>query len=401
MYNGDFIDAFTYNLLTCIYITIIFGLAMLLDVLWANRKEALLVRYAWRICSAFACAMALSSALTITVILGSHHGRITGVSADEERFLLAHVRPRPVPLNYRHNKLGVASVIFMWLGTLATSASTAIMSRCLKNIERKDSISSSGNETEELSRHARGLQNHGERQTRAGALRRTLAEDAKELLSGGEKTQRVLDLGKTLAGKARIMAREGVRTMPHRGFQPKSNDNTSSNSKRRSQAIDLGRTLASDAMELISDATQKVHSVALGKKPLRNGMTDLPSSGAEEVSEERGKLSSKRSSQAIGITKRLAGDAKELLHSGVTKMQGHVPEEELNGIGSSSKRRSQAIDLGKALASDAKELLTAGLKKPQEQSTRDGPGGLALDWNGSLAGVRVSFSVHKKVRVGP
>lgn len=546
VFNRDFINAFSYNGLAGLYVAIMFALAVISDLLWPDRNEGKFIRQAWRVSSVLACAMAISATFTVTIILSSHSGRLTGVSADEERFLLAHVRPEPVPLVYKRNKRGVASVVFIWFGTLTTIASTVIMWHSLNHVDTKDTVSSSSTLTESIEAPSESTQRTRavmQKNSRASGLRKKLADDAKDLVPDMAKIREVSGPLKVFATDTRHLAAKGLKVVPGRVTKDRRSTSGPMNSKKRSQAT-VG-TLNDDAVELVTRGARKVQTIGSGQNSqpdeasniqglaagkgldgnsassskrrsqgiattLNDNDTELitrgarkaeavDSTGKPEQSQEthtrdpgapdvldghvassikrrsraidmtnmlagdakelfeagvmkiqrreayeelegQGSSSGKRRSQVIDLTKMLAGDAKELLEAGVTKFQGRRASEDLNGNASSSKRRSQAFeigkvladdakelldagvaklqargvqderngsgpsgkrrsqafDLGRALADDAKELLTAGVKKVQGRRAREGHDGSVLDWNGSLAGVRVSFSVQKQ-----
>lgn len=135
VYNNDFVGAFSYNIFVGVYVATIFGSAFFFDLFWPERKESAAVKMAWRICSVLACAFTLSSALLITIILATHNARITGVSAAEARHLLSVAQPNQ-PLIYKHNKRGIASVVFIWVGMVSTIASTALLWHSLSHIDK-------------------------------------------------------------------------------------------------------------------------------------------------------------------------------------------------------------------------------------------------------------------------
>jgi len=107
----------------------IFGAAFFFDLFWPDRHESKSVRIAWKACSVLASCFALSSAILLTVILSTHKATLTGDATGLDLKL-------DPPLSYKHNAEAIASVVLIWLGWIATCASTGLMFSSVNHIEK-------------------------------------------------------------------------------------------------------------------------------------------------------------------------------------------------------------------------------------------------------------------------
>ncbi|KAF1935077.1 hypothetical protein EJ02DRAFT_389714 [Clathrospora elynae] len=133
VHNNDFIGIASYNIFVGVYVAIIFGSAFFFDLFWPERKESKAVVLAWKMCSIFACMITLPCALAYTYIVASKSAYVTGTSAAEAQRLLAMYGGSP--LQYRSNGRAVASVVFLWPGTVFTFVSTCILWHSLAHID--------------------------------------------------------------------------------------------------------------------------------------------------------------------------------------------------------------------------------------------------------------------------
>lgn len=125
VHNDDFIGAASYNIFVGIFVATIFGAGFFFDLFWPERYESPSVKLAWRICAIIAAIMALSSALTLTIIVATHHAWVSGTDAATARRLL--IEYGGSPLRYRDNGRAIASVVFLWPGFVATVASAILL----------------------------------------------------------------------------------------------------------------------------------------------------------------------------------------------------------------------------------------------------------------------------------
>lgn len=125
VHNNDFIGAASYNIFVGIFVATIFGAGFFFDLFWPERHESPSVKLAWRICAIIAATMALSSALTLTIIVATHHAWVSGTDAATARRLL--IQYDGSPLRYRNNGRAIASVVFIWPGFVATVASAILL----------------------------------------------------------------------------------------------------------------------------------------------------------------------------------------------------------------------------------------------------------------------------------
>jgi len=118
VHNNNFIGIASYNIFVGIYVATIFGSAFFFDLFWPERHESRGVKIAWKVCSVFACMLTLACALAYTYIVASKSAYVTGVDAAIAQADLAAYGGSP--LRYRDNGRAIASVVFLWPGTVFT-----------------------------------------------------------------------------------------------------------------------------------------------------------------------------------------------------------------------------------------------------------------------------------------
>lgn len=118
VHNNNFVGIASYNIFVGVYVATIFGSAFFFDLFWPERYESPSVKLAWRLCSIFACMLTLSCALAYTDIVATQSAFVTGTNAAESQQLLAKYGGSP--LRYRENGRAIASVVFLWPGTVFT-----------------------------------------------------------------------------------------------------------------------------------------------------------------------------------------------------------------------------------------------------------------------------------------
>ncbi|KAK8167473.1 hypothetical protein BC567DRAFT_265183 [Phyllosticta citribraziliensis] len=137
VHNNDYVGAGSYNIFVGVFVAFIFGSAFFFDLFWPERREIPGVRKAWRITSVLSCAFTLSSAIVFTVITATRSVHITGVSAARGQELASQwPKNKTNPLLYRKNPRAVASIVFLWIGTLFTWVSTVILYLSLSHDEK-------------------------------------------------------------------------------------------------------------------------------------------------------------------------------------------------------------------------------------------------------------------------
>lgn len=119
-HNNDFVGIASFNIFSGIFVATIFGAAFFFDLFWPERHESKSVRISWKVCAILSIVMGLADALALTVIVAKHRATITGVSTAVAREL-HHLAGGP-SLIYKDNARAVASVVFLWLGWIATIA---------------------------------------------------------------------------------------------------------------------------------------------------------------------------------------------------------------------------------------------------------------------------------------
>ncbi|KAF2476821.1 uncharacterized protein BDR25DRAFT_208746 [Lindgomyces ingoldianus] len=133
VHNNNFTGIASYNIFVGIYVATIFGSAFFFDLFWPERHESYRVKIAWRVCSILACLFTLSAALTFTIILAMRSAYVTGTDANTAERLLREYGGSP--MKYRDNGRGIASVVFLWPGMVATVASTLLLWHSLSHID--------------------------------------------------------------------------------------------------------------------------------------------------------------------------------------------------------------------------------------------------------------------------
>ncbi|KAK7547140.1 hypothetical protein IWX49DRAFT_106747 [Phyllosticta citricarpa] len=137
VHNNDYVGAGSYNIFVGIWVAFIFGSAFFFDLFWPERREIPGVRKAWRITSVLSCAFTLSSAIVFTVITATRSVHISGIPEDRGRQLASQwPKAKTNPLEYRKNPRAIASIVFLWIGTLFTWVSTVILYLSLSHDEK-------------------------------------------------------------------------------------------------------------------------------------------------------------------------------------------------------------------------------------------------------------------------
>lgn len=133
VHNNNFVGIASYNIFVGVYVATIFGSAFFFDLFWPERSESPAVKLAWRICSVLACMFTLSAALAYTYIVAAKSAYVTGTDAGTATRLL--IEYGGSPLRYRENGRAVASIVFLWIGMVATFASTGLLWHSLSHID--------------------------------------------------------------------------------------------------------------------------------------------------------------------------------------------------------------------------------------------------------------------------
>lgn len=135
IHNNNFVGIASYNIFVGIYVATIFGAAFFFDLFWPERQESRAVKLAWRICSVLACMFTLSCAIAYTYIVATKSAYLSGSNLTQAVREAARFKNGDATLVYKENKRALASVVFLWVGTVATFVSTFIMWRSLAYID--------------------------------------------------------------------------------------------------------------------------------------------------------------------------------------------------------------------------------------------------------------------------
>lgn len=119
VHNDDFVGIASFNIFVSIAVATIFGAGFFFDLFFPNRWEPMDIRWAWRISAVVVSIMCLADAIAFTVILATGKASITATAADVAAIATMKFTPTIV---YRHNGRGLATVVLLWLGLVATIA---------------------------------------------------------------------------------------------------------------------------------------------------------------------------------------------------------------------------------------------------------------------------------------
>jgi len=133
VYNNNYVGIASYNIFVGVAIATIFGAAFFFDLFWPERYESPGVKLAWKISAVFVCVAALGDALAYTYIVATKSSYIFGVSPQEAAEIYAKQGNKPIAGPYKHNARAVASIVFLWVGWVATIASTCILFASIKH----------------------------------------------------------------------------------------------------------------------------------------------------------------------------------------------------------------------------------------------------------------------------
>jgi lipid-A-disaccharide synthase-like uncharacterized protein len=121
VHNNNFVGIASYNIFVGIFVATIFGAAFFFDLFWPERAESRGVKIAWKLCSILACLLTLSDALAYTYIVASKSAQVSGTNDENAQRLLSQFRKASeTPLQYSKNGRAVASIVFLWPGTIFT-----------------------------------------------------------------------------------------------------------------------------------------------------------------------------------------------------------------------------------------------------------------------------------------
>ncbi|ETN46510.1 uncharacterized protein HMPREF1541_00695 [Cyphellophora europaea CBS 101466] len=154
VHNDDFVGIASYNIFVGIAVATIFGAAFFFDLFFPTRYEPMNIRWAWRISAVVVSVMAFADAIAFTVITATGHAWVSANSADAEAIAQQHLDP---PLRYRDNGKAIASVVLLWLGLVATIASTVIMFAFYKHVGAYGPLSHGGRWRQEAAIKPEGM----------------------------------------------------------------------------------------------------------------------------------------------------------------------------------------------------------------------------------------------------
>jgi uncharacterized membrane protein len=136
VHNNNFVGIASYNIFVGIFVATIFGAAFFFDLFWPERAESRGVKIAWKLCSILACLLTLSDALAYTYIVASKSAQVSGTNDENAQRLLSQFRKASeTPLQYSKNGRAVASIVFLWPGTIFTFVSTYLLWHSLAHID--------------------------------------------------------------------------------------------------------------------------------------------------------------------------------------------------------------------------------------------------------------------------
>jgi hypothetical protein len=133
VYNNDLIGAMAFNVWACVFVAVVFTPAFILDLIWPERTESARARLTWKIGGILSCIFMVASAVTLTAIVATHCGYITGDIVRGQQLLDLYVKDNGTPLCYRRNARSVVVVIFAWLSFVVVLARWVPITRLVKN----------------------------------------------------------------------------------------------------------------------------------------------------------------------------------------------------------------------------------------------------------------------------
>ena len=93
--SNDLIGIAAFTIVGGLLVASLLGGAFILDLFWPERSESHRVMMAWRYCSVFVCATALSDAVAFTIIVIAREAHFEGIDPLQGAELLQTVQPNP------------------------------------------------------------------------------------------------------------------------------------------------------------------------------------------------------------------------------------------------------------------------------------------------------------------
>ncbi|KAL0949300.1 hypothetical protein HGRIS_009377 [Hohenbuehelia grisea] len=125
VHNNDIIAAECLTIVFCVFVATLFGADFFFLLFWPRRRYPRWYSSAKKLLAVGITMGVLAAALMSTIIVATRSAFITGVGPDTaQQYANFFYRP---PLKYRAWPTNIAHVVLLWLGFLATAASTAVM----------------------------------------------------------------------------------------------------------------------------------------------------------------------------------------------------------------------------------------------------------------------------------
>ncbi|TFK35283.1 hypothetical protein BDQ12DRAFT_612085 [Crucibulum laeve] len=125
VHNNDIIAAEVLTIVFCVFVATLFGADFFFLVFWPRRVYPRWYDKTKRVLAVGITMGVAAAALMSTIVIAKHSERITGVPEDTAgQYAEFFFRP---PLRYRSWAVNIAYVVLLWLGLLATIASTVVM----------------------------------------------------------------------------------------------------------------------------------------------------------------------------------------------------------------------------------------------------------------------------------
>jgi hypothetical protein len=115
--NSAIIASFAVNTFANAYLTLLFSAALLFDLFWPERTEAIGLQWTWKLCALSASVSQLAASIATTIVVFTMRAGISGVPSGEESAFEEIWNSDP--LLYRKNTRAIVCIIFGWIGCVS------------------------------------------------------------------------------------------------------------------------------------------------------------------------------------------------------------------------------------------------------------------------------------------
>ncbi|KAF9463464.1 hypothetical protein BDZ94DRAFT_1308769 [Collybia nuda] len=134
VHNNDLIAAQCLTIVFCVFVATLFGADFFFLVFWPSRRYPYWYNVIKKFLAVGITTGVTAAAFMSTIVVASHGARITGVSLEQaEQYERLFFRP---PLRYKDWAVNIAYVVLLWIGLVFTFASTVLLFKADKHVER-------------------------------------------------------------------------------------------------------------------------------------------------------------------------------------------------------------------------------------------------------------------------